>query len=178
VSASRAGSFATAHMVPWLGSPLLPVTRQEAVQHVEYLEECLRAGKMASGKSVDPAKRKTFQQEIESFVPEDYPESIPQQIVDMKCTVFGHICPVVFAVERFTETTEGRRIGRYIPFRVKMRVVRRDNYACQHCGKHLKDNEVEFDHVIPLAKGGSSDEHNIRLTCHDCNADKSDTVQV
>jgi 5-methylcytosine-specific restriction endonuclease McrA len=55
-----------------------------------------------------------------------------------------------------------------------MRVVRRDNHTCQHCGKQLKDDEVEFDHIIPIVKGGSSEEHNIRLTCFDCNRDKSD----
>ena len=93
-------------------------------------------------------------------------------------SIFGHICPVVYSAEAFTETAKLRRSGRYIPFKVKIRVVRRDNYTCQHCNKHLQDNEVEFDHVIPLAKGGSSDEHNIRLTCHGCNADKSDRVTV
>ena len=87
-------------------------------------------------------------------------------------------CPVVYSAESWTETTEDRRTGRYIPFQTKMRVVRRDNYTCQHCHKHLQDNEVEFDHIIPLAKGGSSDEHNIRLTCHECNADKSDKVSI
>ena len=92
--------------------------------------------------------------------------------------MFGHICPVVYSAESWTETTEDRRTGRYIPFQTKMRVVRRDNYTCQHCHKHLQDNEVEFDHIIPLAKGGSSDEHNIRLTCHECNADKSDKVSI
>jgi hypothetical protein len=142
------------------------------------LKECLRTGQPAGGKPVDPVRRKIFQQEIKAFKPEDYPESIPQVITDMECTVFGHICPVVFAAEGFTETTEGRRTGRYIPFQTKIRVVRRDNYTCQHCGKHLKDNEVEFDHLIPFAKGGSSDEHNIRLTCHACNADKSDKIEV
>ena len=96
----------------------------------------------------------------------------------MNCTVFGHVCPVVFAAEWFSETDEERRTGRYIPFKTKIRVVRRDNYTCQHCSKHLLDNEVEFDHIIPVAKGGSSEEHNIRLTCHDCNADKSDKYIV
>ena len=110
--------------------------------------------------------------------PEDYPETIPLAIDEMQCTVFGHICPVVFSAEGFTETSKGRRAGRYIPFRTKTRVVRRDNHTCQHCGEHLKDNEVEFDHIIPLARGGSSDEHNVRLTCHDCNSDKSDRVEV
>jgi 5-methylcytosine-specific restriction endonuclease McrA len=59
-----------------------------------------------------------------------------------------------------------------------MRVVRRDNYTCQNCGKHLLDTEVEFDHVIPVSKGGSSEEHNIRLTCFDCNRSKSDHVDL
>jgi 5-methylcytosine-specific restriction endonuclease McrA len=85
---------------------------------------------------------------------------------------------VVFSAEGFTETDKMRRTGRYIPFQTEMRVVRRENYTCQHCNKHLQDNEVEFDHIIPFAKGESSDEHNIRLTCHGCNADKSNTVQI
>ena len=94
------------------------------------------------------------------------------------CNVFGHVCPVFFAAEAITETSEARRRGRYIPFKIKMRVVRRDNYTCQHCGKHLKDDEVEFDHKIPISLGGSSEEHNIRLTCFDCNREKSDHVDI
>jgi 5-methylcytosine-specific restriction endonuclease McrA len=77
-----------------------------------------------------------------------------------------------------TETAETRRRGRYIPFKTKMRVVRRDNYTCQHCGRHLRDDEVEFDHKIPIARGGSSEEQNVRLTCFDCNRDKSDNVEI
>jgi len=45
-------------------------------------------------------------------------------------------------------------------------------------GKHLLDNEVEFDHIIPVSKGGSSEESNIRLTCFDCNRDKNDLVEI
>jgi len=74
----------------------------------------------------------------------------------MGCSVFGHICPVVYSAESWTETTADRRTGRYIPFQTKMHVVRGDNYTGQHCYKHLQDNEVEFDHIIPLAKGGSA----------------------
>jgi hypothetical protein len=117
-------------------------------------------------------------QQVKDFNANDYPEVMPPVIDEMQCTIFGHICPVVFSAEGFTETAEQRRTGRYIPFRLKIRVVRRDNYTCQHCDKHLQDDEVEFDHIIPISKGGSSDEHNIRLTCHDCNADKSDRVDI
>jgi len=125
-----------------------------------------------------PPTRKEVEEQYPELNPEDYPEEIPEEIAEMQCTVFGHICPVVFVAEGYTETSEPRRRGRYIPFKVKMRVVRRDNYTCQVCGKHLLDNEVEFDHIIPISKGGSSEEHNIRLTCFKCNRDKSDRVEM
>ena len=159
-------------------SPLLPPTQAEAIKHQEYLKQCLETGVLQSGESLDDPRRKLFEAEIEEFSAGQYPEEILEEIADMQCTVFGHICPVIFVGEAFTETSEVRRSGRYIPFKTKIRVVRRDNYTCQHCSKHLKDNEVEFDHIIPIAKGGSSEEHNIRLTCFDCNRDKSDAVEL
>lgn len=125
-----------------------------------------------------PPTRKEIQEDYPELNPEDYPEEIPEHISEMACTVFGHICPVFFVSEDYTETAEPRRSGRYIPFKIKMRVVRRDNYTCQVCGKHLLDNEVEFDHIIPLSKGGSSEEHNIRLTCFKCNRDKHNQVGI
>jgi 5-methylcytosine-specific restriction endonuclease McrA len=56
-------------------------------------------------------------------------------------------------------------------------VVRRDNNQCQNCGQVLKDNEIEFDHIIPVSKGGSSEEQNVRVSCFDCNRSKSDKYQ-
>ncbi len=158
--------------------PLLPMLRAEVVAHNKYLETCLASGMLPDGKPLDSRQRKMFKEDIASFKPSEHPESIPDDITMMACSVFGHICPVVFVNEAFTETSDERRSGRYIPFKTKVRVVRRDNYTCQHCGKHLLDNEVEFDHRIPISRGGSSDEHNLRLTCHDCNQDKSDHVDI
>ncbi len=62
------------------------------------------------------------------------------------------------------------------PIHIRMRVARRDNYTCQVCWKHLNDDDVEFDHSIPVARSGSSDEHNVRLTCFACNRKKSSRV--
>ncbi len=159
-------------------SPLLPPLRKEAQRHQEYLKRCLKKGVMADGTALDDERRRTFKSMIEEFNPDNYPKTIPREIAEMSCTVFGHICPVVFVAEGFTETSEPRRSGRYIPFQIKMRVVRRDNYTCQECGKHLLDNEVEFDHIIPVSRGGSSEESNIRLTCFKCNRDKTDLVEI
>ena len=123
---------------------------------------------------LDSARRALFEKQVKEFNPDSYPESIAPIFRDGECNIFGHICPVFFAAEEITETKTERRRGRYISFSVKMRVVRRDNHTCQHCKMHLRDDEVEFDHIIPISKGGSSEEHNIRLTCFKCNRDKSD----
>lgn len=158
--------------------PLLPPTLDEATAHNAYIEECLKTRVIGTGHPLDEEREKYFNDCLSTFDTSDFPVEIHPEIAEMSCNVFGHICPVFFVAEPFTETEKERRRGRYIPFDIKMRVVRRDNYTCQECGKHLKDNEVEFDHNIPVAKGGSSEEHNIRLTCYDCNRDKTDKVTI
>jgi hypothetical protein len=145
---------------------------------IRRIEIVLETGVDDQRETLDPVRRKTFEREVAEFNTDYYPEIIPQIVLDLECNIFGHICPVVFVGESITETTETRRRRRYIPFKTKMRVVRRDNYTCQRCGKHLRDNEVEFDHIIPHAKGGTCEEHNIRLTCFDCNRDKSDCFEI
>lgn len=157
----------------------LPTELLEAISaEMERMKAVLQTGIDDRRKPLDPVRRNNFEREVREFNPDNYPEVIPQVVSDLECNIFGHICPVVFVGESITETTETRRLGRYIPFHTKMRVVRRDNYTCQRCGKHLRDDEVEFDHIIPHAKGGSSEEHNIRLTCYDCNRDKSDVFEL
>jgi hypothetical protein len=142
------------------------------------LETALATGCYDSSEPLDPVRKMIFERKLDEFDAEDCPEECPEVFLDGVCNIFGHFCPVFFCAEAWTVTSEERRRGRYIPFDVKMRVVRRDNYTCQQCGVHLRDTEVEFDHIIPVAKGGLSEEHNIRLTCFDCNRDKSDSVAV
>ena len=114
---------------------------------------------------------------ITGFDPKDYPVVPDRSNDDKACSVFGHYCPVFFVNEPFTETSEPRRIGRNIRRSVMLRVVRRDNNQCQTCGRVLKDDEIEFDHIIPVAKGDSSEGHNVRVACFDCNRFKSDKYQ-
>lgn len=152
--------------------------RQKVVSVRQAAEVALKTGIDDDRKPLDAARRKMFEEQVNSFNPDDYPDNIPDIFQEASCNIFGHICPVFFAAESITETSEDRRRGRYIPFSVKMRVVRRDNHTCQECGVHLRDDEVEFDHKIPVSKGGSSEEHNIRLTCFDCNRDKSARVDI
>lgn len=60
-----------------------------------------------------------------------------------------------------------------IPDDVKLLVWSRDGGACIRCGS--KD-QLHFDHIIPVAKGGSNLPVNIQLLCQTCNLKKSDKI--
>ncbi len=71
------------------------------------------------------------------------------------------------------EAIEGLQAGintrRAIPDDVKLLVWSRDNRTCVRCGS---PNELHFDHVIPLCRGGSDEAANIQLLCRTCNLAK------
>ena len=150
--------------------PLLGPTRQEAIEHNEFLKEQLKKGAYKGW------RKKEFEDGVKNFDPEKYPKKHNQTDIEKSCSVFGHMCPVFFVNEPLTETLEMRRISRHIPRVTMLKVVRRDNSTCQICGKHLLDNEIEFDHKIPFSKGGSTEENNIQVSCFDCNRSKKSKV--
>lgn len=60
-----------------------------------------------------------------------------------------------------------------IPEHIRMFVWQRDRGRCVKCNCQER---LEFDHVIPLAKGGSNTERNIQLLCESCNRAKGAIV--
>ena len=62
-----------------------------------------------------------------------------------------------------------------IPDGVKLFVFNRDEGKCISCGS--KEN-LQFDHIIPIAKGGSNSEENVQLLCQQCNLKKSDNLTI
>ena len=96
---------------------------------------------------------------------------------DVACRVFGHTCPVFFHQSGASETREPRQEGRHIPRKVMLQVVRRDGHVCQSCRVNVPDNEIEFDHIIPVAKGGPTTVDNLRVLCRACNRNKSNSLK-
>ena len=95
---------------------------------------------------------------------------------ELRCTIFGHICPVFFSAEPFTETRDERNITRVMPRAVMLKVVRRDGQVCAICKRNVLDDEIEFDHIIPFSRGGATTPENLRILCRECNRKKSDTL--
>jgi hypothetical protein len=63
---------------------------------------------------------------------------------------------------------------RVIPTRVKLEVWKRDSAKCVVCGA---TDELHFDHVVPVAKGGTSMvADNIQLLCARHNIEKRDRI--
>ena len=58
--------------------------------------------------------------------------------------------------------------------RTRFLVLKRDRYTCQYCGRKAPEVELEVDHRIPVAKGGSNNLSNLVTACRDCNRGKRD----
>lgn len=64
--------------------------------------------------------------------------------------------------------------NRRISKQTKVEVWRRDKGMCVECGSN---ENLEFDHVIPVSRGGSNTTRNIQLLCERCNRRKSAKIQ-
>jgi hypothetical protein len=60
-----------------------------------------------------------------------------------------------------------------IPASVRREVWRRDEGRCVDCSSRER---LEYDHIIPLSKGGANTVRNIELRCEPCNRKKGDRI--
>ncbi|MFC9876777.1 TerD family protein [Nocardia salmonicida] len=65
--------------------------------------------------------------------------------------------------------TPGQLDSRSIPQDVKAQVWQRDGGACVECGD---GHYLEFDHIIPLSRGGATSATNLQILCRACNRAK------
>ena len=56
---------------------------------------------------------------------------------------------------------------------VRIMVWRRDGGVCVKCGSR---ENLEYDHIVPISKGGSNTARNIELLCEKCNREKKDNI--
>lgn len=65
-------------------------------------------------------------------------------------------------------------LNRLVPSEVRKAVWNRASGKCESCGS-IKD--LEYDHVIPISKGGSNTIKNIQVLCRECNRKKSNKIE-
>lgn len=77
------------------------------------------------------------------------------------------------ALKAMTENLDNRGERQPIPQDVKVLVWQRDSGRCVQCDSN---ENLEYDHIIPLAMGGSNTDRNLQLLCGDCNRRKGATL--
>lgn len=64
---------------------------------------------------------------------------------------------------------------RYVPYQLRFKVLKRDDYRCQLCGDSpaiTRGTLLEVDHIHPFSQGGRTTEDNLRTLCRRCNQGK------
>ncbi len=68
-------------------------------------------------------------------------------------------------------------LRRAIPLKMRAAVLKRDGYRCVKCGANARKDEstrLEVDHIVAVARGGSSGLDNLQTLCFACNQGKKD----
>lgn len=58
----------------------------------------------------------------------------------------------------------------------RFRILKRDNFTCQYCGRKAPEVILEIDHRRPKAKGGGDKIKNYITACRECNVGKGDVL--
>jgi len=72
-------------------------------------------------------------------------------------------------LNRITDAKKERSISQ----QVKDAVWRRAEGKCEQCGSRVN---LEFDHIVPVSRGGSNTYKNVQLLCEKCNRSKSNKI--
>lgn len=59
--------------------------------------------------------------------------------------------------------------------KMRFSIYKRDNYRCKKCGRRTDD--LEIDHIFPIAKGGKSTYDNLQTLCRRCNKIKGSNIE-
>ena len=76
--------------------------------------------------------------------------------------------PSVLRLQRYVKH---HRFHRHVKF-TRSNLYARDRYCCQYCGNRRVAQDLTYDHVLPVSKGGEKSWENIVTCCVSCNRRK------
>jgi 5-methylcytosine-specific restriction endonuclease McrA len=75
------------------------------------------------------------------------------------------------SVLRLLKYVKVRKHSQHVKF-CRANIYARDHHTCQYCGKKCSTEDLTFDHVVPIVKGGAKTWENIVTCCFECNHKK------
>ena len=63
--------------------------------------------------------------------------------------------------------------------KLRLKIMKRDNYTCTYCGNSTYNEPnllLEIDHIVPVSKGGTTEEGNLQTLCWKCNRQKGNKM--
>lgn len=60
--------------------------------------------------------------------------------------------------------------------KMRFSIYDRDHYTCRMCHRRFSSDQLEIDHIYPIAKGGKSTYDNLQTLCKKCNKEKGDKI--
>lgn len=117
-----------------------------------------------------PEERVDLCERIDHIGPQAVAEGIAQRDAIRLKTELETRGAQVRIIERGPASPQARRS---IPQKVREDVWRRDDAKCVDCGSRER---LEYDHIVPLSRGGSNTARNIELRCETCNRRKGASI--
>ena len=103
---------------------------------------------------------------------------MPKTIIEKISRLYSTVCKASRTVNRIDKIRKDIKFTLYdikptkrehIPKAIREAVFKRDNYCCVKCGS---TKNLEVDHKVPLANGGTNEMANLQTHCQDCNRRK------
>ena len=103
---------------------------------------------------------------------------MPKSIKEKISRLYSTVCKASRTVTRIDKIRKDIKFTLYdikptkrkpIPKAVREAVFKRDNYCCVKCGS---TKNLEVDHKVSLANGGTNELDNLQTLCQDCNRRK------
>ena len=86
---------------------------------------------------------------------------------------FARLRKLIALYEQKNENFDQKFIREPISQEVREEVFIRDGGKCVECGSQ---EDIQYDHIIPVSKGGNSTTANIQILCKHCNLKKSNKI--